>query len=172
VQLLVLPGNHPSIRAWAERVAQTLARNFERTRVHDYEHWETGQERIDFERELDRLPPVGAHTLVLGKSAGAALALLAIDRQRIAPERLVLIGLPLRFARAVHVDLAGPICRLSVPTLLIQQSSDPGAPFTEAAEFAAPCKTCKAVEVAGDDHLYNDIDEWAHVVETWMSISS
>ena len=57
---------------------------------------------------------------MLGKSAGAVLALLALQRGVICPDRLVLIGLPLGFARAVDVDVRELLAELTVPTLLIQ----------------------------------------------------
>jgi hypothetical protein len=52
---LLFGGNSANNKVWIEQVREALAPIFERCVVHTYDHWETGEEFINFEAELTKL---------------------------------------------------------------------------------------------------------------------
>ncbi|MGL5605588.1 MAG: hypothetical protein ACRDDP_09945, partial [Plesiomonas sp.] len=55
----------------------------------------------------------------------------------------------------------------SKPMLVIQQTADPFGTFAELQELLGQHATC--VEVAGNDHLYNDVDELGRIIHGWLA---
>src|SRR5688572_22420724 len=109
MKLLLLPGNSSLTKSWIHEVGRALQGLFSECLVHEYEHWISGSEHIDYEAELKRLSalsPAGQEpSTIFAKSAGVVLALLAAERKIIPADRGILVGTPVKMAASSGIDL-------------------------------------------------------------------
>ena len=75
MRILYLPGNTANHKEWIDRLAQDTNTALEKDILH-YSHWDTGEQVINFETELDRLEKLikDDEYIVVGKSAGSTPA--------------------------------------------------------------------------------------------------
>jgi pimeloyl-ACP methyl ester carboxylesterase len=172
MDLLVLPGNSPITGPWAAAVRDALAPRFGRSLVHEYAHWQHGEGRgLAPELELQRLrdPLAGLSEVVLfGKSAGALLALLAVDRKLVAPVGCIFVGFPTK--RAPGIDIERVLRLDTPPTLFVQQTADPGLSFAELQRWLRGLggTNRSLAEVPGDDHVYGDVELLSRIASGWL----
>ena len=171
-ELLILPGNHPGTGPWALDLGEALARTFGNVWVRKWLHWDSGDDRIDVNAELERIDNSDWETVptVLGKSAGVLVALRAIVTGILEPQRCIFIGTPLMFARSMGLDVPVLVHALQRPTLFIQQTDDPGGSFatlSEALGGDASAATPALVEVPGEDHRYDDVAALKTIIREW-----
>ncbi len=165
---LFLPGNSPANGPWIDEVARAFAPLWGPGHVQRYRHWEdpAPDARIDFAAELDRLPPRAS--VIFAKSAGALLTLQAWATGRLATERAVLVGVPVRFARAAELPIEDWLRRLPCPCLVLQQEADPALPAAALGPLVTTPGT--VVAVPGDDHHYADVARLLREVERWTPV--
>lgn len=168
--LLLLPGNHPDQRGWIRSVRLALNDLFAASEVVDYTHWnDPDQLNILMEHELTRLSRFtndDRGRVVLGKSAGAVLGILAANQGFIQPQKAVFIGLPLHFSRQKGAQIEQMLDNLEVPVLFIQQENDP---VGSAADLQAMLNGCPNLEytlavLPGKSHDYDDLGLLRHLV--------
>lgn len=162
-KLIIFPGNSPRNKAWGEGVAGYFGSWFDAMHVQNYDHWDTGAAFIDFDAELEKLRANVAEDgedtryVVFAKSIGAILALLAIQRKIIVPQRCTFFGMPLKIVEEQNT-FAGdwsPLASLSAPALAFHNEHDPTAEY--AFTFATLTEHNPAIEVVttpGDTHEY------------------
>jgi hypothetical protein len=106
--------------------------------------------------------------LVLAKSIGTHVAMLACRDHGLDPGACVFLATPLRrFEPLGLIPLLENHCA-SVDTLFVQQTADYNGPFAELAQIVGPYPRCQVAEVPGGDHLYEDIDIIAPIVRAWL----
>ena len=104
-KLIVLPGNSPKNKQWGEGVVSHFGVLFDEVYSQDYDHWENGEEVIDFERETQKLKEVvegeeeGVEYYIIAKSYGSVLALMAIHQNILSPKKCVFFGMPLNLLK-------------------------------------------------------------------------
>ncbi len=151
MKTLILAGESEKNISWLEEISGLIVDSI----CHFYEHWETGENKIDFQREVERLGQEDyAVDRIVAKSAGTVVALYAIDAGVVTPEKCVFMGIPVMWAeiRGFKEDLVYLIENHNVSTTYIQQENDP---FCSAAELAE--LTGKDVhEISGGNHKYDD----------------
>lgn len=106
--------------------------------------------------------------LVIAKSFGTLVTMLANREYGFQPAKCVMITVPLvRFKIQNLIPLLHHHCA-SVPTLFIQKTADFNGPYAELASETGAYPGCRAAEVAGDDHLYSDLTELKRIIEAWL----
>jgi len=163
-KLLVLPGNSPRNRQWGEECAAFFADRFDEVVVQLYDHWESGEAKIDFVAELEKIAELvelgGDDTewYIFAKSIGSVLALLAVEADVIEPERCVFFGMPLDAAEAVLGESWAPLTEFAVPALVFHNDHDPVADhtFTKDTLAAHSQPTLTFVTLSGTTHDYLD----------------
>ena len=166
MKLLGLPGRKqstfPSMAALvrAVRLGQTA------THVRRYSFWgEQDAPAPALDAEVAHAAASGAD-LVIAKSIGTLVTMLASDRHAFGPRGCVFIGTPVRRLEAMDALglLQGHVA--NHPTLLIQQTSDFNGPYASLSGMALHERS-RLVEIPGDDHLYADTRLLAGVIEAW-----
>jgi len=171
MHLLILPGNSPNNKSWADAINKNLRDLFSSTRVATYKHWDTGKPTITIPDELDRLSGIDdAGLVIFAKSAGVALALKAINTGLLSPEKCIFVGTPLNWARKENIAIDKLLEGYETPTLYIQATQDPAAPFAELAMLLKSIGVANATlkEFAANDHEYADIPAIRSLVEDFV----
>ncbi len=163
MKLLIFPGNSLANKVWADGAYLAFAGEFSQRYRHYYSHWESGEPLINFETELAKLASQikpDEECVVLAKSAGSLLALMAIGRGMFKAKKCVFVGLPLKLVREENVRLEQALTSYTLPTIIIQNLNDPVATFEEVKNYLAqlgkPNFTILATPAA--DHKYLDFD--------------
>jgi hypothetical protein len=114
---------------------------------------------------------VAAHSgadLVVAKSFGTLVAMLARRDHGLAPRTWVFLATPIRrFEVQGWLPLLEAHCA-AAPTLFVQQTHDFNGPHADLAKLVAPYPLCRIVEIPGGDHLYEDIDAVLPPVRDWL----
>ncbi|MFL6651214.1 MAG: hypothetical protein ACJ8J7_07990 [Sulfurifustaceae bacterium] len=105
--------------------------------------------------------------LVIAKSIGTLVTMIAHAQFGFRPERAVFIGTPLR--RYAAEDRLGALKKFTgeVPTLFIQQTDDFNGGFAALASALAGNARCTLAEVPGNDHMYTDARRLKQCIENW-----
>jgi hypothetical protein len=166
--LIILPGNSPTNKVWAEKARDFFAPHFKSVSIQCYDHWQNSSESIDMNSELGKLSDTAkslqGQFVILAKSVGTVLAMYAVHSKSIDPSRIskcVFVGLPPNWARTNGFDIDGWSVDYSVPTTLIQNDHDPVASAEEIRKEQASGRfsSMKLVETVGSDHEYANFDE-------------
>lgn len=162
MRLIILPGNSPSNKEWADSAKQSFSNSFTDIYVQSYSHWDTGKEFIDFDIELEKLVENvrDDDCMVLAKSAGAMLTIYGVHENKFFPKRCVFLGLPIRFAVENGFALDQWLKSYDVPTIIIQNSNDPVTSFAElkVALVRLNKTNIELIELDGDNHTYDDFE--------------
>ena len=166
-KLIILPGNSIRNREWLYDAGDYYAGKqwFSEIYLHEYLHWQTGEEQIDMEGELLRLEAAisadSPHEYVLfGKSVGSLLGLLAVDKGIFKPTHSVFFGMPLDMAKEqVFKDDWSALRNFSVPSLAFHNDADPVANHDAAKQLLKQhASTIEFITTPGDDHRYADFE--------------
>jgi hypothetical protein len=136
--------------------------------IQTYEFWrEADHPNPDIGPEVAVAATSGAD-LVVAKSIGTQVAMLACRDHGLAASACVFLATPLRRFEALGlVPLLETHCA-AVDTLFVQQTADYNGAFADVARIVGRYPRCRIAEVPGDDHLYEDIEPIAPIVRAWL----
>lgn len=163
--LIILPGNSVKNRKWGEAVAEHYSEQFDETFMLIYDHWETGEETMEFSKEVKKIEkqvndwPNSTDITIIAKSSGALLALLAIKQGVVAPVRCVFFGIPFDLAsQTVFKNNWSSLQDFSIPTIAFHNDDDPVADytFTKKTIEEKGSNNIKLITTHGNDHGYFD----------------
>lgn len=165
--VLGLAGRKPSTLPQMQALFSAL--DFPETSIQPYDFWALGE-------VLDPDPAPEARKagrrraeLVLAKSFGTLVAMLAGRDHGLNPRTWVFLATPIRrFEVQGWLPLLEAHCA-AWPTLFVQQTDDFNGPYADLAKLVAPHPLCRIVEVPGGDHLYEDIAAVAPPVRDWLA---
>ncbi|MBI4099850.1 hypothetical protein HY440_02480 [Candidatus Microgenomates bacterium] len=173
MNLLLLSGESLSNKAWIEMVDQTLKPLFTNTRVLSYDHWETGEERINFEKEYAKLTSSVADLgeyVIFAKSIGSVLVAKGIAEKKLAPVKCVFVGAAWLVGERDFPGFMTWIGGFSIPTLFITKTADPVAPADKLRDLLtrSHVQNYEFVEIPGDNHKYEDLEGLKTQVTIWI----
>jgi AcrR family transcriptional regulator len=106
--------------------------------------------------------------LVVAKSIGTQVAMLACRDHGLAPDACVFLATPLRRFEALDlIPLLEGHC-VATDTLFVQQTADYNGAYADLARIVRRYPRSRIVEIPGDDHLYEDIELIAPIVRAWL----
>ena len=169
MEILILPGNDPRTAIWADDLQQELKFATRKiVHIQRYLHWDDPQKQpINFEREVERLAEFDAE-IVIAKSFGVMVGLLAYSKKLIKPKRIIGIGTPVLGFKKLNMDLQGLITKLTIPCLLIQQTNDKVGSFQSLSKAVGNNAILELREIPGDDHIYSDVKLLGELIENWL----
>ena len=171
MDLILLSGNSKNTKNWIEEVEVKLKPLFNSTHVHGYSHWNTdNNNKIDLGLELKNLTDylkAKEDYVIFAKSAGAVLTLKGIFEKKIFPLKCVLVGIPTLWCKEEQVPLEKFIKDYSITTVFIQKDNDPLGKADELKNLLKRnnVKNFKIVEIPGEDHHYEDLDQIKEIVK-------
>jgi hypothetical protein len=177
-KLLVVPGNSQRNKAWGEAAAQHFLEWFDVIYVQNYNHWSTGEERINFADEIEKIDVTVTDNqnevgewYVFAKSVGSLLALEAFADGVIDPKRAVFFGMPLDMAaKDIYAEDWSALSEFTVPSLAFHNQADPTTShdFT-VAKLQAYGNEFTIVSTEGDTHDYLDFAEYEPYIKEFLS---
>ena len=169
MNILFLPGIAQKTEAWAQKLMKELALENCQLTIQRYGHWDSeGEGCMQLEGEVEKLHGIAEVDLLLAKSIGVVVALMAINRKVIKPARVVLIGTPVLSCSEENIDLKRLAEELAIPALYIQQKDDvvgsSGALCTEVGK----AELATVIEVPGNNHQYKDLRLLCRHIRKWL----
>lgn len=163
MNLILLGGNHIGNKKWIESVEKLLRPYFASTHIHYYRHWETGEEWIDLDYELEQVEKVAKKMekyVIFARSAGTILTIKGNFLKTLTPQFCIFVGIAIKWAEHFKLPVQTWLKNYTLPTLIIQKSHDPAISYKELKKFLANSRSQNAniVEIPGDDHYYRDIE--------------
>ena len=157
MNIFALPGINQKTEKWAANLLQEFAADDRNMTVQHYGHWDGGGEQcLNFQGEVERLRGCEIDLLV-AKSLGVMIGLVACSRGIIAPEKMVLIGTPVTAFREQDIDLRQLVAGLTGPRLFIQQANDIVGSCASLRDAVSGIESVEIVEIPGDNHQYKDL---------------
>lgn len=168
MNILVLPGINQQTEKWAKNLINEIALPASVATIQRYSHWDGGGEQcMMLEAEIDRLGGVGVD-LLIGKSLGVAVGMLACQRGVIAPERAIFIGTPVSLFIEEDIDLQSLGNGLGLPVLYVQQKDDVVGTSAMLCEHIGKAPQATIVEVPGNNHKYKDLKLLTRHIRKWL----
>lgn len=170
---LLLSGNSLRNKDWIYLVKQAVAGNFDKTVVLDYDHWQSGSPLINLEAEEAKLAASKDNLgefVVIAKSAGSLLATKSIYDGVLQPSKCIFMGVALAMVEREKLDFATWIKSVKCPVLFIHNVNDPVASSEKLKTYlqANPPADYKIVELPGDTHDYDDLDNINRLVKEFV----
>lgn len=166
MHVIYLAGNSPHNKRWIEEVKSQFD-DFSTGQILYYNHWETGEKTIDWEKEAKKLEGlIGDRDdyFVFAKSVGTVLSLKAISEGFLNPKKAIFCGFPYRLAKQGKIfasfDLV--LSKLAVSTVFIQNEFDPvcGHEKLEQLLEKNKPKNYRLIKNQGNDtHDYEDYEQ-------------
>lgn len=178
-KLLILPGNSQRNKAWGEACAQHFLDWFDVVYVQNYNHWSTGEQRIDFEAEIEKIDIIVTDNqtevgewYVFAKSVGSLLALEAYADGVIDPKKAVLFGMPLDMAaKDIYAEDWSALKEFSVPSIAFHNHDDPTTSYDFTVEKLKQYGTdFTIVSTDGDTHDYLDFAEYEPYIKDFLTL--
>ena len=164
MNLLLLSGNSPRNKAWIDVVDSNLSELFTQTLVHQYAHWETGADFIDFDLELSRLTDaVTMHQpyAIFAKSVGSILTLQGLAAGKLLPRAILIAGLPLKLISELTLPVTDWLRQSVIPILIVQNENDPVGSYNEVAALISTLDNdaISTMSLPGKTHEYEDFSK-------------
>ena len=157
--VILLGGNTKNNIEWIKKAKRELSQNY-------------NIDEINIENELDKLIDTSKSYkdyCIISKSIGSIISLIGICEDKIQPQELIILGLPLMYIKRVEFDiksfLNSALCKTKI--LIIQQESDPIGNYNEVAELLHNVNT-KLVKIPGHYHIYGNIKRIKLIIEKFL----
>ncbi len=175
-KLLVLPGNSPHNKEWTDECKESFASRFDEVYVNYYDHWETGENFINFETEINKIKDVvggsdsGTTWHIYAKSVGTLLTLKLVAEGVVFPSQCLLFGMPLELIEKDGFSVEWKdFADFKVESLAFHNVSDPVAScdlVTDSLEKYD--NNIELVTLGGNNHDYLDFSYYQEVYDDWM----
>jgi len=179
-KLVVLSGNSVKNRDWGEAVVERFRPLFDEAYMQYYDHWESGEEVIDFEREAEKLKAEvekgdeDTEYYVFAKSFGSVLTLLSTSKGYISPKRCVFFGMPLNLVEEQNIFGSDwtPLRNFVVPSIAFQNIDDPVASYTFLKEKFTEfnISDIQVIRKEGDNHAYTELEEYEEEITQFLEL--
>jgi len=176
MNLVILGGYSDYNKEWVENIRKTFGDFFESTDILYYKNWEDYKEDADIRPEVENLKKLAQgkeNLVVFGKSVGVALTLQAIQNGYIKPTKCIFSGMAYEWSIKNGWDMDILLKNFDIPTLFLQQTNDVTTPFKKVKEALEKLgvKNYDVVELQGEDHKYNDMQEIRKYAEPFINNS-
>jgi len=156
---LLLPGNSPRHAEWIEALKDAVSSQFEVTKTQHYAHWQTGEQWANVEHEINVSKEKVASLepyVIIAKSIGTVIAAKGTASQVLQPEKLILLGVPIKGGADIETFLAF-LQKIKIPVIIVQNTADPFGSFADVKSvFQGAGPHTSFIELPGDTHDYLD----------------
>ena len=162
MNLLLLSGNSIQNKSWIEESEAVLKDLFEKTHIHYYKHWDENNPIIDFAYELNKVAEFASGFdpyIIFAKSIGTILTVKGVHDNLLKPPKCIFLGVPISWGKQNVSASDKWFENYSIPTLFIQQTSDPMMSFQSLDLYLTErhVKNNISTEIPGDTHHYSDL---------------
>lgn len=158
--IILLGGNTKNNIEWIKKTKKQFVQDYNVYELY-YDHWYNDDE-INIDIELDKLVNITNKTdnyFIVSKSIGSIISLIGIQKERLKPQKLVIMGLPLRYIERVGIDIGMYLDNALIKSevIIIQQENDPIGKYSEVAELLCN-RNIRLEKIPGHYHIYNNMD--------------
>ena len=169
MNFVLLSGNSIHAKEWIYSLRDSVAMRFGNTYIHNYKHWDSGEDMINFEVELNRLNKKLNDLLpyiFIAKSAGCILALKSMDGKMPKPIKCLFFGLPIKFAKQYGISLNDLLTKTNVPIIIAQNENDPFGSYNEIENIVKSLgnKNITVKKLDGNTHDYDNFSEISYIL--------
>jgi hypothetical protein len=166
MKILGLPGRKRSTLEQMRALLARTAGDGDQPIVQEYGFWTSGDSPNPDVRPEAEIAAKSHAGVVVAKSIGTLITMLAIRDFGLRPARCVFVGTPLaRYRQENLLPLLESHCE-QTPTLFIQQTGDFNGRYADLAPLVARHCRCSSAEIAGGDHLYLDVETIAKIIRS------
>ncbi len=167
-KIILLGGNSNVNLSWIDKMDKELSKDYQVDKIY-YDHWFNNNE-MDIIKELDKLKNkcLNYKTYnIVAKSIGSILTLMNIEKGLINPQKIVILGFPLRFIESnnLNIYIILYIALSKSEILFIQQESDPLGSYKE---FKMKYPHLNIVKVPGDNHSYLNTFDIKKIIDKFI----
>lgn len=158
-KIILLGGNSKKNIKWLQNMTNTLENSYSNVIPMKYSHWDLPEwEGINIEKEIDKLKILVKNTddyIVVAKSVGILVTLLAIEQGVIYPKMIIAMGVPILFLENYNYDIQKLFTNASKDRkiLIIQQTNDVIGNAELVREIVP--SNIPLLKIAGSNHQYN-----------------
>lgn len=169
--IILLGGNTKNNIEWIKKTKKQFVQDYNVYELY-YDHWYSNSE-ININSELDKLVKIANkkyNYCIVSKSIGSIISLIGIQKERLKPQKLVIMGLPLRYIERVGIDIGMYLDNALIKTkvIIIQQENDPIGKYNEVAKLLCN-KNIELVRIPGHYHVYNNMKCIIPIVEKFLN---
>lgn len=116
MNFILLSGNSIHAKEWMYKLRDSVIAKFGNTYIHNYRHWNSGEDMIDFDTELSSLNEKldnSSPYIFIAKSAGCILALKSMSKEITKPTACLFLGLPMKFSEQYSISLSDFLLKLT-----------------------------------------------------------
>jgi len=177
MEYIFLPGNSAKNRVWIDSLANQF--NKDSKEIIHYSHWESGEEDINFELELNKLRKLNIKDdcIAVCKSAGSYLSYIANKENVLNIKKYIFIGFPYSWLEMKGIDPIEMLKEIDKEVLIIQKSKDPAIPFEKLKIIIEKnVINAKMIEYTREgeplnNHSYEDIEYLKEIIYSFVSTS-
>jgi predicted alpha/beta-hydrolase family hydrolase len=165
MNFVLLSGNSVHAKEWIYNLGDVVISKFGNVYIHSYKHWDTNENTIDSDIELNSLNEKLINYspyIFIAKSAGCILALKSIISKDIPkPTACLFLGLPLEFAGQFNISLVDLFINIDIPIIIAQNENDPFGSYNNVKSMIDSLNNTNisVKKLDGDTHDYNDFAE-------------
>ena len=168
--IIILGGNSSNNKKWLKQMELTYQKDYNVYGVY-YDNWENNTD-IDFNIELEKLENLTKNLkdyIIICKSAGSVLTLTAVDKQIINPNKIIIMGLPLKFINLINIDIKKLLLNVknNRNILIIQQKDDPQGKSKEVNEIIDD--DIELNEIPGHYHAYTNYNKIKELIDNFIN---
>lgn len=174
MKIVLMPGLDKKNSDWLAHAECSLLPDFRQKQAIRYAHWEEKNVTLNPKRELQRLVRQcgnGSNTLLIAKSIGILLALVANCNRTFRPDAAIFLGTPVsqNHIGFLNADFSDLVAKTDFPILFIQQLSDRFCSYRRLKTILARCPKWNILiePITGEDHLYDQFDEIGTLASGW-----
>jgi len=170
-QLLILGGGSSRNIEWGESCKEQFGELFHEVHFMHYDSWESGEENIDFRRELEKLKDLASEMsegelYIFAKSIGTILTLKAVVGDIINPVKCVFFGMPFSVYEGDLSELSG----FNVPSIAFHNMQDPLAIYSDTKrELETHFSIITLISKEGDTHKYNNFEDFTDEINGFLA---
>ncbi len=164
--------NHP----WVRELADELRPLAENIIIHDYDHWQTGVETVDIQKEAVqlacKLQGVDQY-IIVAKSIGTVITMLGVQSSELSPQACMFLGTPLGIIKEELPEI-DDVLPLLPRTAFMQNEHDPlgGAEMLREYILQHEPSDWELVALPGDTHDYMDFEQIQKTIQKLVSIKT
>ena len=167
MHIIYLAGNSFGNKSWIEKI-KTEFDKFSDGEILYYDHWQSGEKWINLQKESEKLTEFAKDKtdyFVFAKSIGSVLALKNIFEKTLNPQKLIICGHPYPIAKQENLPIDEYLKTLTVPTVFIQNESDPVYSFDELSKTLKDNRPSNYHHIKNPDNNTHDYEDINGIIE-------
>lgn len=177
MKYVFFPENSAKNRIWIDSLANQFT-DLPKEVIH-YSHWESGEDSIDFQLELEKVRELNIKDdcIAVSKSAGCYLSYIANKENVLDIQKYIFIGFPYSWFEMKDINPIEMLKDIEKEILIIQKSEDPAMPFDQLEKIlenndinVKMIKYNREGEPV-DNHSYEDVKYLKETIDSFTELS-